>query len=54
MVVRRAVEQADASVQEEEHWYNRVGALAGFGNAIVPQLAATFIEAAIAAIGAVT
>jgi DNA (cytosine-5)-methyltransferase 1 len=51
VVVRRAVEQAGAEV-EEEHWYNRTGALAGFGNAIVPQVAAEFIKAAIAAHGA--
>jgi hypothetical protein len=39
---------------EEVHEYNRCGALRGFGNAIVPQVAATFIQAAIAARGDVT
>jgi hypothetical protein len=46
MVVRRTVESAESS-HEEEHWYNRCGALVGFGNAIVPQVAAAFIEAAL-------
>lgn len=31
---------------EEVHWYNRTGALRGFGNAINPQLFAVFIEEA--------
>jgi DNA (cytosine-5)-methyltransferase 1 len=44
VAVRRPVQQGDAEVQEE-HWYNRIGALKGFGNAIVPQLAAEFIAA---------
>lgn len=50
VAVRRAVESAESEVQET-HWYNRAGALVGFGNAIVPQIAAAFIEAAIVAIG---
>jgi hypothetical protein len=29
----------------EEHWYNRIGALKAFGNAIVPQVAAEVIAA---------
>lgn len=64
MAVRRAIEQGDAAHEEEdehtriltteegkilEHWYNRVGALAGFGNAIVPQVAAAFIVASLEA-----
>ena len=27
------------------HWYNRTGAIKGFGNAIVPGVAAEFIKA---------
>ena len=48
MAVRRAVQQADSALPEEieEHWYNRVGAIVGFGNAIVPQLWAVFIRCA--------
>ena len=38
----RAVKQAEATVQET-HRYSRVGALRGYGNAIVPQVAAEFI-----------
>jgi hypothetical protein len=29
----------------QEHWYSRTGTLRGFGNAIVPQVAAEFIRA---------
>lgn len=43
MVVCRASQQAGTAIQE--HWYNRTGALRGFGNAIVPPLAAEFIKA---------
>jgi hypothetical protein len=49
VAVRRAAESA-AAANEETHWYNRSGALVGFGNAIVRQVGAAFIEAAIAAI----
>ena len=35
---------------EETHWYNRTGALAGYGNAIVGEAAADFITAALDAI----
>jgi hypothetical protein len=48
---RVAVRSTNGPAQEgpeaegEEHYYNRVGALTGFGNAIVPQLAAVFITA---------
>lgn len=49
MAVRRAVEQAGTTA-EEEHWYSRVGALRGFGNAIKPQVAAEFILAYIEAV----
>lgn len=46
MAVRRTDEQAAAShTKELEHWYSRVGALRGIGNAIVPQVAAEFIRA---------
>ncbi len=30
---------------KEEHWYSRTGTLRGFGNAIVPQVAAEFVRA---------
>jgi DNA (cytosine-5)-methyltransferase 1 len=36
----------ERSGEQEEHWYHRGGALRCIGNAIVPQVAATFIEAA--------
>lgn len=42
-VVRTRIE-AGAEIQET-HWYNRVGALRGFGNAIVPEVAEAFIRA---------
>jgi DNA (cytosine-5)-methyltransferase 1 len=35
----------DGNEIQEEHWYSRVGALKGFGNAIVPDVAAEFIKA---------
>jgi len=44
VAVQRTVQQGEAETQEE-HWYSRVGALQGLGNAIVPQLAATFLRA---------
>jgi hypothetical protein len=34
----------------EAHWYNRSGALKCIGNAIVPQIATVFIEAALRSI----
>lgn len=49
VAVVRAREQAGATVQET-HWYNRSGALKCIGNAIVPQLAAVFAEAALRSI----
>ena len=39
-----------SGLQTETHWYNRAGALKAIGNAIVPQVAAVFIEAALMAI----
>lgn len=45
MVVRRARIEAGAEVQET-HWYRRSGALRAIGNAIIPQVAAAFIRAA--------
>ena len=42
MVVVRTDEQTGAEVS---HWYNRIGALRGFGNAIVPEEAAEVIGA---------
>lgn len=44
MAIRRTVIENGAEV-EKIHWYSRVGALRGFGNAIVPQEAAEFIAA---------
>lgn len=44
VAVRRTIGQGDAAIQEE-HWYNRTGALRAFGNAIVPQVAAEIIKA---------
>lgn len=44
VAVVRPRKQADAEVSET-HWYSRGGAIRGFGNAIVPQVAATFIRA---------
>jgi|DEB0MinimDraft_6_1074348.scaffolds.fasta_scaffold03462_3 DNA (cytosine-5)-methyltransferase 1 len=41
---RVAVRSSDGQAAAE-HWYNPVGALKGFGNAIVPQVAAAFIQA---------
>jgi DNA (cytosine-5)-methyltransferase 1 len=49
MVVVRAREQGGTTIQET-HQYSRIGALKGFGNSIVPQLAAEFINAAEGAI----
>ena len=43
VAVRGADDQAEG---ETEHWYSATGALGGFGNAVVPQLAAAFIRAA--------
>jgi DNA (cytosine-5)-methyltransferase 1 len=39
-----------ATEAQETHWYNRRGALQCIGNAIVPQIAAVFIEAALRSI----
>ena len=44
VAVCRSTEQGSATIQET-HEYARVGALKGFGNAIVPQVAAEFIAA---------
>ncbi len=44
MVIRRTVEQGNSSVKEE-NWYSRVGSLKGFGNAILPQVAAEVMGA---------
>lgn len=44
MAVRRTIGQG-TSAHQEEHWYNRIGVLRGFGNAIVPQVAAEVIGA---------
>jgi len=44
VAVVRPGEQADTAIPET-HWYNRSGALKGFGNAIVPQVAAVFVRA---------
>lgn len=49
VAVVRPGEQAGAAIQET-HWYNRSGALKCIGNAIVPQLAAVFAEAALRSI----
>jgi DNA (cytosine-5)-methyltransferase 1 len=49
VAVVRTGEQAGAETQEA-HWYNRTGALKCIGNAIVPQVAAVFIEAALRSI----
>ena len=49
VAVVRPGEQAGAEAQET-HWYNRAGALKCIGNAIVPQVAAVFIEAALRSI----
>jgi hypothetical protein len=49
VAVVRPGEQARAEDQET-YWYNRAGALKCIGNAIVPQVAATFIEAALRSI----
>lgn len=50
VAVRRPAQQAGAEVQEEIHWYNRIGALKGLGNAIDPRPAAAFIGAAVEAV----
>jgi hypothetical protein len=44
VAVVRPGERSEAETQES-HWYSRVGALRGIGNAIVPHLAATFLRA---------
>jgi len=44
MAIQRTVEQGGTEV-EETHWYSRIAALRGFGNAIVPQVAAEVIGA---------
>lgn len=49
VAVVRPGEQAEAEAQGT-HWYNRAGALKCIGNAIVPQVAATFIDAALRSI----
>ncbi len=49
VAVVRPGEQAGAEDQET-YWYNRAGALKCIGNAIVPQVAAVFIEAALRSI----
>jgi DNA (cytosine-5)-methyltransferase 1 len=49
MAVVRPGEQTGAETQET-YWYNRTGALKCIGNAIVPQVAAVFIEAALRSI----
>lgn len=43
VVMVRTRKQGDAEIKET-HSYSRIGALKGFGNAIVPQLAAEFIR----------
>jgi hypothetical protein len=43
VAVVRARTQGRTAVQET-HWYNRVGALKGLGNAIVPQVAEAFVR----------
>lgn len=48
VAVVRADEQTGAEIS---HWYNRVGALRAFGNAIVPQVAAEVIGAFMDVIG---
>ena len=48
MAVVRTTKQGGTAAQEI-HWYNRTGALKGFGNAIVPQVAAEFVMAAMEA-----
>lgn len=42
---RVAVRRADEQGVAQEHFYNRIGALRAFGNAIVPQVAASVIRA---------
>jgi DNA (cytosine-5)-methyltransferase 1 len=49
VAVVRPGKQAGAEVSET-HWYNRAGALKCIGNAIVPQVAAVFVEAALRSI----
>lgn len=44
MAVSRTRIEGCAEVQETR-WYSRVGALRGFGNAIIPQVAAVFVRA---------
>lgn len=44
MAVRRTIERDGVAI-EGEHWYSRVGALKGFGNAIDLRPAAQFIGA---------
>lgn len=45
MAVVRPGFEGRAEVQESLHWYSRRGAMKGFGNAIVPQVAAEVIRA---------
>lgn len=45
VAVRRTVQRPDAEEEIEEHWYSRIKALKGFGNAIDPVCAAEFIKA---------
>lgn len=45
MAVVRPGFEGRTEVPEALHWYNRSGALKGFGNAIVPQVAAEVIGA---------
>jgi site-specific DNA-cytosine methylase len=49
VAVRRTDKQG-TTLNEEAHWYSRVGALKGFGNAIDPRPAAAFIKAALSSI----
>lgn len=45
VAVRLPAVEAESEVSQEEHWLSRIGALRGFGNAIVPQAAAAFVGA---------
>jgi DNA (cytosine-5)-methyltransferase 1 len=48
VAVGSAIQQAGLTDEEAAHQFSRVGVLRGAGNAIVPQVAAVFIEAALA------
>jgi hypothetical protein len=37
--------ESETALPEETRWINRVGALRGAGNAIIPQIAAEFVRA---------